>query len=142
MSLTGAAIRIRRLYGQFTRGPAFPALVFLAVFLYLWLYLEPAFLYSFMPYRQFPAFSTGMEFFESFLPYQGGLVAYASAFLSQLYHWSWLGALVITSVAGLLCLATAGVFKHLGGTRVRALYYVPAVLMLMLCSQYRHALAA
>ena len=142
MSLTGAATQGKRLYEQFTRGPAFPALVFLSVFVYLWLYLEPAFLYSFMPYRQFPYFSTGMGFFKSFLPYQGGLVAYASAFLSQLYHWSWLGALVITSVAGLLCLATAGVFKHLGGTRVRALYYVPAVLMLMLCSQYRHALAA
>jgi hypothetical protein len=142
MRLTGAATQTRRLYGQFIRGPAFPALVFFSIFLYLWLYLDPAFLYNFMPFRQFPCFSTGMEFLKSYLPYQGGPAAYASAFLSQLYNWSWLGAMVITSVAGLLFLATAGVFKYLGGTRVRALHYVPAVLLIMLCGQFRHPLAA
>jgi hypothetical protein len=143
MRLAGGASQTRRLYGLFTHGLAFPALVFFAVFLYLWLYLDPALLYCyFMPSREFPCFSTGMEFFKSFLPYQGGPAAYAAAFLSQLYHWSWLGAVVITSVAGLLCLATAGVFNCLGGTRLRALHYVPAVLMLMLYGQFSHPLAA
>jgi hypothetical protein len=124
------------------RSLAFPALVFSAAFLYVWLYLDPALLYCFMPNREFPCFATGTEFLKSFLPYQGGLAAYAAAFLSQLYYWPWLGAIVITSIAGLLCLATAGVFRHFGGTRVRALHYVPALLLLILYGSLTHALAA
>ncbi len=95
-----------------------------------------------MRLREFPSFRKGAEFLGSFLPYPGGPIGYLAAFLSQLYYWSWLGSLIITLLAGLLCLATCGVFQALGSTRVRALHFVPAIFLLLLYSRYGHLLAA
>ena len=95
-----------------------------------------------MRLREFPCFRKSAEFLAGFLPYPGGPVRYLAAFLSQLYYWSWLGSLIVTLLAGLLCLATCGVFQALGGTRVRALYFIPAIFLLALYSLYGHLLAA
>ncbi|MGD1001710.1 MAG: DUF6057 family protein [Candidatus Brocadiia bacterium] len=122
--------------------PAFSALFFLSFFLYLWLRIDPALLWAFTRLREFPCFRSGAAFLGSLLPYPGGPIGYLAAFLSQLYYWSWLGSLIITLLGGLLCLATYGVFQALGGTRVRALYFVPAVLLLVIYSLYGHWIAA
>jgi hypothetical protein len=122
--------------------PVFSALFLISFFLYLWLRIDPALLWGFMRFREFPCFRKGAEFLGDFLPYPGGPIGYLAAFLSQLYYWSWLGSLIVTLLGGLLCLATYGVFQALGGTRVRALYFVPAVLLLALYNLYGHLLAA
>ncbi|MGD1000325.1 MAG: DUF6057 family protein [Candidatus Brocadiia bacterium] len=133
---------LRRLCPQHVFMPVFSALFLISFFLYLWLRIDPALLWGFMRFREFPCFRKGAEFLGDFLPYPGGPIGYLAAFLSQLYYWSWLGSLIVTLLGGLLCLATYGVFQALGGTRVRALYFVPAVLLLALYNLYGHLLAA
>ena len=133
---------LRRVCSWHAGMPAFSALFFIAFFLYLWLRIDPALLWGFMRFREFPSFRKGAEFLGDFLPFPGGPLGYLGAFLSQLYYWSWLGSLIVSLLGGLLCLATYGVFQALGGTRVRALYFVPAVLLLVLYSQYGHLIAA
>ena len=122
--------------------PAFSALFFIAFFLCLRFRIDPALLWGFLGYREFPSFRKGAEFLGDFLPYPGGPVGYWAAYLSQLYYWSWLGSLIVTLLAALLCAATYGVFQALGGARLRALYFVPAVLLLALYNLYGHLLAA
>ena len=44
----------------------------------------------------FPSFYTTWQFFARHLSAPGGPVEYTAAFLSQLFHYAWLGAIVIT----------------------------------------------
>lgn len=124
------------------RTPSFPirfALFFAAFYVYVWMRIDPRLIY-FWPYPGFPAFSADLAFFMGFLAYPGGLAEYVSAFLSQSHYYSWLGALVITIVGGLLCL-TAGVFvTSIGGSRPRVIHFIPPLLLLVLYNRYVCAL--
>ena len=140
--LTTVPVLLRRVRSPRAGMLAFSALFFMSFFLYLWLRIDPALLWGFMRFREFPSFRKGAEFLGDFLPYPGGPIGYLAAFLSQFCCWSWLGSLIITLLAALLCLATCGVFQALGGARAAALYFVPAVLLLVLYSRYSHVLAA
>lgn len=86
----------------------------------------------------FPSFYTTWRFFARHLSTPGGLVEYLSAFLSQLFHYSWLGALVITTQAWMLGLCVAYLLRT---TTQKALYvvrYAPALLLLIIYGQYRY----
>ncbi len=90
----------------------------------------------------FPIFLPGTEFLKGFLSYPGGLIEYFSAFLSQFYYYPYLGSLIITIVAALISILTGRFITGFGNTRFRALIFVPALVILIVYSQYLHCLAA
>ena len=90
-------------------------------------------------YQQDPAvFLFDSYFLAGFLNQPGGLVEYASAFLSPLFAFGWLGALVVTLLATLICLATRQFIAAIAGTGGRFVFLVPALLILTLLGQYSH----
>ena len=123
------------------RLPIVSVAFFILFLLYIWHWVNPALIY-YWPTNNFPCFWRGVAFFKGRLAYPGGPIEYVSAFLSQLYCVPLVGALIITLVAILLCLAAKSLFAALGGIRVPALHFVPAVLLLMLCNRYGHYLTA
>jgi hypothetical protein len=70
----------------------------------------------------------------------GGLVAYASAFLSPLLASGWLGALVVSGLTAFICLATRQFVAVLAGTGSWAVGLIPSLLILMMLGQYNHPL--
>jgi hypothetical protein len=101
---------------------------FVLFFLWMWLRVDISLVYEAHPTS--PAFLTGSAFFREHLTYPGGLVAYASALLSQAYFRAWAGALVVTLVALVISWATDVIVCALGAARVRVIAFVPAILML------------
>jgi len=75
-------------------------------------------------------------FFANLAGQPGGLVAYASAFLSAWFAYGWVGALVVTSLGALLCLATHRFFAAVAGAGGRVVFLIPAVLILLILGQY------
>ena len=73
-----------------------------------------------------------------FLKRPGGLVEYASAFLSPLFAFGWLGALVVTVLAALHLPGDAPVPGGHGGNGWPAVFLIPALLILMVLGQYNH----
>ncbi|MHC4404905.1 MAG: DUF6057 family protein [Planctomycetota bacterium] len=110
-------------------------LALLAVFyLYVLLRIQPHLLYHQDPV----VFLVDADFFFGFLARPGGIVDYLSAFLSTTLAINWLGSLVITALATLICLATRQIFNTMAGVKVRVLWLVPALLILTLLGQYVH----
>jgi len=92
-------------------------------------------------YQQNPAvFLLDGGFFDSFMDRPGGLVEYASAFLSPLLAFNWLGALVLTSLAALIGLATRQFMAALARPAGSIVLLAPSLLILMMLGQYHHPL--
>lgn len=90
-------------------------------------------------YQQNPVvFLFDADFFADFVDQPGGAVEYASAFLSPLFAYGWLGSLVVTSLAALICLATRQFTTAVAGAGGQVMYLIPAVLLLMVLGQYIH----
>jgi hypothetical protein len=131
---------------------------FVCLYLYIWLFIEPRLIYhcfgTFIPY---PAFSVGLDFLISSLSHPGGVIEYAGGFLSQLYYFSWLGALVITATAWLMYLAATICVRHVAdtsrqvrlltlrrpqgyegqaGKRLKIICYIPAIMLLVIHNRY------
>jgi len=114
------------------------AIFFLCFYLYAWLIIEPHLIY-----HGFGAvivnvryFSSGWLFLKEHLAYPGGPVGYLSALLSQGYYYSWLGALIITLVAWLLCLGTRKFIAIAGDNHSRVICYIPALGLLIAYHRY------
>jgi len=86
----------------------------------------------------FPVFFKGWAFFHTFLSRPGGLLEYISAFLSQSFYYSWLGALVLTLQAWLFYACTGHFLKTIKARRLLWLRFVPAVLLLVIYGQYAY----
>ena len=123
----------RRLFWPTVRGVVFGVLLYL----YVWLRIEPGLLYH--ARAHFPVFLTGSTFLAPFLTCPGGPVEYLAACLSQFFYHSWLGALIVTAIAGLFCLAAHSLIVAMGGSRLRALCLAPVLAVLILYSRYVHA---
>lgn len=115
----------------------FPALLFTLFFFYVWLRLDPLLIYQ----AQEPMFFWGSHFLARFVDYPGGPTEYLAALLSQLFYFSWAGALLLTAVTGFVCLAGWTFLRAVGNRRVRFLALVPAVFLLAMRSYYRYPLA-
>ncbi|MCL5279120.1 MAG: DUF6057 family protein [Planctomycetes bacterium] len=122
----------------------FHLLFFVLCFLYLWLVVEPHLIYhgfgTLLP--DAPPFATGWSFLTDTLSLPGGPVIYVSGFLSQGYHYSWLGA-------GIIVLAGFGLSelsrRHLamaGFAQGWVLAPFPAIMLFLIYSQYHHPLPA
>ena len=77
-------------------------------------------------------------FFCGFMDRPGGLVEYISAFLSPLFFRGWLGALAVTALTAMICLATRQFTMAVAEAGGQVVFLVPAVLILMLLGQYVH----
>jgi hypothetical protein len=84
---------------------------FALFFLYIWLRIEPAIEY----YFEATVFFLNGTFLDRFLGYPGGPVECGAAFLAQLNHWSWLGALVFTALGALVFLTARGICRQASG---------------------------
>lgn len=116
-------------------------LFFGLLFLWIRLGVNPALIYhGYWITERFPLLSWDIAFFGEFLTYPGGPVAYVSALLCQFYYFPWVGALIVTLVAWVLCLATRVFIESVSGTRPHALHFAPAVLLVLLYGRYANPL--
>ena len=87
----------RKLTSQNLGRPIQSFIFFILFYLYLWLEVDPRLIYhGGGMITNFPVFFRGWVFFQQFIAYPGGPVEYLSAFLSQLFYYSWAGALIVT----------------------------------------------
>jgi hypothetical protein len=116
------------------------AIFFLCFYLYAWLRIEPHLIYHGFGTVIVNArhFSSGWLFLKEHLAYPGGPVGYLSALLSQGYYYSWLGALIITLVAWLLCVVTRKFIAIAGSNHSRVICYIPALGLLISYNRYYH----
>ncbi len=84
----------------------------------------------------FPCFYWGRDFLAGFLSVPGGTVEYVSALLAQSFHYSWLGAAVVTGQAWMLCARTDFVVKTLAVPHLRGLRFLGPLLLLAVYCQY------
>jgi hypothetical protein len=114
---------------------------FVLLFLYIWLRIRPELIYHGLGgYLDAPLFNLGWQFFKDHLTYPGGVLEYASGFLSQCYYFSWLGALILTTVAWGLARCTAALIASTRIAGYRFICCIPAILLLIACNNYTHPL--
>ena len=85
-----------------------------AFYVYVLLRIRPELFYQQNP----RVFLLDFDFFARFVEQPGGLVDCASAFLSPLFVAGWLGALIVTSLTALICLATQRFIMTVTGSGV------------------------
>ncbi len=114
-----------------------PAAFYLLFYLYLACEIDPRFLYNGGGLLDnFPTFYLDGEFWRRHLAFPGGLIEYTSAFLAQLFYYSWAGAAVVTCQAWLIGLGTDAYLKALGASRLRVLRFVGPLVLGAAYSQY------
>jgi hypothetical protein len=120
--------------------PARTVVFFGLLFAYLWLWVQPALIADCGTITNFPAFYKGWSFFRQSVHQPGGFVQYVSAFASQLFHYSWAGAAVITLQAWAICAGTGYLLRKADLPGARLLRFVPAILMLVAYARYSYHL--
>jgi hypothetical protein len=114
-------------------------LFFIPFYLYLWLYVDLRLIYHGAGIiTNFPVFYKGWSFFLPFLSYPGGPVEYLSAFLSQLFYYSWAGALVVTVQAWLLSVCMDYLLKAAKLARIRLVCFLLPILLLVIYTRYAY----
>jgi hypothetical protein len=116
------------------------SLTFFSLFyLYLWLHVELHLIYGGGgAITNFPVFFKGWAFCRPFLSYPGGIVEYICAFLSQLFYYSWSGAIVVTLQAWLICACTGYFLEALNAPRLRLARFIGPILLLITYGQYTY----
>jgi len=116
------------------------SLIFFVLFyLYVWLGVDLRLMYyGAGAITNFPAFYKGWAFFLTFLSYPGGPLEYLSAFLSQLFYYSWAGALVVTVQAWLLSVCIDYLLKATNLPRIRWICFILPILLLILYTRYAY----
>jgi hypothetical protein len=111
---------------------------------YLWLVVEPNLIYNcfgtILPNA--PTFVTGWPFLVKSLGLPGGFVMYISGFLSQSFYYSWLGAAIIVLSALYVCEFSRCHLVAAGYARDTVLTSIPAILLFLMYSCYKHPLPA
>ena len=127
---------------QRLRSPVRSALFLGLLFLTVCLWIDPTLIYhGHGQFTMYPIHVPGMTTFLECRPFPGEALEYVVARLSHYYYYSWAGALIITTAAGLLCWGTDKFIVAVGGDAWRQLRFVPALLLLMQYGRYYHYLA-
>ena len=114
-----------------------PAAFYLLFYLYLALEVELHLLYHGGGLiDNFPTFYADWEFFKEQLARPAGTIQYVSAFLAQLFYYSWAGAAVVTCQAWLIGWGTDAWLKEIGAPRLRILRFVGPLVLAAVYSQY------
>lgn len=111
-------------------------------YLYLWLFIDTNLLYhGFGRFVTYHPFQLNLGFFANTFSRIGGPAEYAAGFLSQLFYFPVLGALVITVLAVCFWLITRTLLADVGVDSGRlVLVLVPPVLILLSYNAYGHCL--
>ena len=124
------------------RLPVPEALVWMGVFLYSILVIHPSRLYfGFGKMTRMPLFGTERPFIEGSLWEPGGVVNALAGFFGQLLYRDWIGALIITALAGILAWLAARMFSAASGRSIGPLALIPALLLLLYLGRYENPLA-
>jgi hypothetical protein len=115
-------------------------LFFALLYVYVWRVVKPCLIYSCGTITNFPIFYKGWAFFLDQVSRPGGLLKYLSALLSQLFYYSWAGAIVIAAQAWAISACTGWYFRVIGVPGARWWRFVPALLVLVTYSQYAYHL--
>ena len=130
---------LRKLSSQNLGGASRSFIFFALFYLYLWLCVDLRLMYYGAGIiTNFPVFYKGWAFFLTFLSHPGGPLEYTGAFLSQLFHYSWAGALVVTVQAWLLSVCIDYLSKATNLPRIRWMRFIPPILLLILYSRYAY----
>jgi hypothetical protein len=130
---------IKKLFG---RDRVVCVLFFGVFYLFLWLCIKPHLIYHYFEIsRKAGFFETGWLFLQESLSCPGGPIQYPAAFFTQLCFFSWLGALCITLIAWAIYRLSASLTTVAADSPWRFICYVPAVLVLMICSRYESPLS-
>jgi len=114
-------------------------LLFSLFFLYLWLVIKPHLIFHGSDrIANFPPFYTTWSFFIYHLRRLGGPVEYVSAFLSQLFYYSWAGALVITAQAWTFRSLIARLVATMNLATLHLVGHAPALLLLIMYGRYTY----
>ena len=117
---------------------AFFGLYFLFVFLWVDTKLI---LHSHGQLTAWPIYVPGTSFFSGVPAQPGEFSEFLGAYFSHYFGYAWIGALILTVLAGLLRLGTVKVFKGFGGGRLSGLGFVLPVIMLLQNGRYCHFLS-
>ena len=111
---------------------------------YIWLVIEPRLIYQCFGtvLSDAPIFVTGWPFLKKSLALPGGSVMYVAGLLSQGYHYSWLGTVIIVLSALLLCEVSRLHLVAAGYARATVLSSLPAILLFLIYGRYKHPLPA
>ncbi len=113
------------------------AVVFLALFLYLWKGIGPHLLYyGFGVFAAYPALSLESSSLRAVFTTAGGPIGALAALLAQSYSHAWLGALIITAVLGVFFLGIRRLLRSARAERFRDLAWVPLLLALTIYNNY------
>lgn len=131
-----------RTFGITRYAASFHSLFFCGFFLYIWLLGDTRLIYhAFGRFVDYPAFFTGWKFFRTAIDHPGGILEYVTGFLSQLYYYPLGGAIVVTIVVSLTCLAVAMLLQIAGLSFLAGVIgYTPAVFFLAMHNQCGHPL--
>jgi hypothetical protein len=122
--------------------PVVCVLFFSVFYLFLRLCIGTELIYHYFEVsRRTPFFKTGWLFLWYCLSFPGGPTQYLAAFLTQLCYFPWIGALCITLVAWGTYRLTASLTGIAADSPWRAVCYVPAILILMICGRYENPLS-
>ncbi len=132
--------------GQSARqGPAraLVAVLFAALFVYLWKAIEPHLLYyGFGVFSEFPQFSWETTFLKARLCTPGGPINLLTGFLAQWYYQPWLGAVILVTSLWVLFAGTRRVLRRLGQGRGLLPAFAAPLLAVMVLNRYDHPLQA
>ncbi|MBN1817962.1 MAG: hypothetical protein JW828_11430 [Sedimentisphaerales bacterium] len=127
---------------RFCQIPVFTVLFFLALFVYVYVWIEPPLLYySFGVYTDYPHFSLSWSFVERCLAEPGGPVRLVCGFLSQWFVYPFAGAAIIAASAWLAFAATQSLFREVSHGLRRVLGHLVALTLIVGYNQYDHPLA-
>lgn len=129
----------KKIYRRNRDLPVGSIIFFVCTYLYVLLFIESRLIFhSFGTFIAYPAFSVDRGFLRNSISYPGGVVEYVGGFISQLYYFSWLGALVVTAIALLMYIATKILVKLSAGVRLKLICYLPVVILLMIYNRYNN----
>jgi len=108
--------------------------LFAIFYLYVLLRIRPELFYHQKP----DIFLLDCHFLAGFLDRPGGPIDYVSAFLSALFAYDWLGAVVVVLLTALICLTTRWFIAAIAGGGGWFAFLIPAVAILVMLAQYSH----
>jgi hypothetical protein len=119
-------------------GPYITAILFFAsCFLFILFYVDPRIIFVFNGINKYSfvfEFSRAYAAATAFVP--GGFAKFAAALVVEACEHSWLGAVLLTLVAGGLTAGTAAFTANARRKPLFVLHYIPAILFLVMLSRY------
>ncbi|MCL5278500.1 MAG: DUF6057 family protein [Planctomycetes bacterium] len=113
------------------------AVIFLGLFVYLWRGIEPHLLYyGFGVFTAYPIVIWEGAFVRATFSTPGGPARALAALLAQSYCQSWLGALTVAAILGVLFVGVQRLLRSRQAGRFRDLAWIPLLLALMIYSDY------